>query len=176
METGAPMNDAVARYQNDPAFHTVVETFRMIIRSATLTPSEVREAAMTACVIEEMYTPRRPFDCSDEELARIREAWGAPPPHPRGFDVRENLVICETCQLRIPERLATFGAGVRGSTAARCAACLTPPGAEGERKRLEVIELRRARSSELAGRPGTRDVASKPTLDPDYGTDGKAHP
>lgn len=75
------MNDNVARYYNDPAFHTVVETLRLIIRSATLTPSEVREAAMTACVIEEMHKPRPPLDVSDAELARIREAWGAPPPH-----------------------------------------------------------------------------------------------
>lgn len=75
------MNDNVARYYNDPAFHTVVETLRLIIRSATLTPSEVREAAMTACVIEEMHKPRPPLSCSDEEFARIRESWGAPPPH-----------------------------------------------------------------------------------------------
>jgi hypothetical protein len=160
------MNDTVARYYNDPAFHTVVDTLRLIIRSATLSPSEVREAAMTACVIEEMHRPAAPLTCSPAELEKIRASWSTPPPAP--IEVRENLVICETCQLRVPERLATFGVGVRGGTAARCAACLTPPGPDGERKRLEVIDLRRARSSELAGRPGSRDVPSTPTFGADH--------
>lgn len=135
------MNDTVSRYRNDPAFRTIVDTMRLIIRSATLTPSEVREAAMTACVIEEMYRPAAPLDCSPAELEKIRASWGTP--RPPLADVRENLVICETCQLRIPERLASFGAGVRGSTAARCAACKPEPGPDGEAKRQEVIALRR---------------------------------
>lgn len=71
------MHDTVARYYNDPAFHTVVETLRLIIRSATLTPSEVREAAMTACVIEEMHRPAAPLDVSAEELEKIRRSWGS---------------------------------------------------------------------------------------------------
>lgn len=129
------MNDTVARYNNDPAFRTVVDTFRLIIRSATLTPSEVREAAMTACVIEEMHRPAAPLTCSLEELENIRASWTPP-------NVRDQ--ICETCQMRLPERLVTFHPGVRGGMAARCAACLTPPGPDGERKRQEVIALRRS--------------------------------
>lgn len=134
------MNDTRERYLNDPIFHCVVDHMRSIIRSATLTPSEVREAAMTACVIEEMYNPRPPFSTSGEDLERVRLALAHRPPP---MDVRENLVICERCQIRIPERLATFGAGVRGSTAARCAACEPQPGPDGEAKRQEVIALRR---------------------------------
>lgn len=133
------MNDTVARYYNDPAFRTVVDTFRLIIRSATLTPSEVREAAMTACVIEEMHRPVAPLTCSPDELETIRRSWSRPSSEPIA---REE--ICETCQMRLPERLVTFHPGVRGGMAARCAACLTPPGPDGERKRQEVIALRRS--------------------------------
>lgn len=86
------MNDVIKRYQTDPAFHTVVETFRLIIRSATLTPSEVREAAMTACVIEEMHEPRPPLTCSDAELARLRQSWGAPPYTPPPAQRRDATV------------------------------------------------------------------------------------
>lgn len=53
--------------------------------------------------------------------------------------------ICERCQMRLPERLVKFGVGVRGGTAAWCAACARQPGAEGEAKRQEVIAIRKAR-------------------------------
>jgi len=78
------LNDLKSRYLNDPMFHVVVDHMRTIIRSATLTPSEVREAAMTACVIEEMYNPRPPFATSDEELEIVRRALDEyPRPAPR---------------------------------------------------------------------------------------------
>lgn len=90
------MNDAVQRYLNDPAFHTVVETMRLIIRSATLTPSEVREAAMTACVIEEMHSPRPPLTCSDEELARFRASWAPPPSYTPPPAPRRDATVATT--------------------------------------------------------------------------------
>lgn len=74
MEKGQTLNDLKSRYLNDPIFHCVVDHMRSIIRAATLTPSEVREAAMTACVIEEQYNPRPPFSTSDEELEIVRRA------------------------------------------------------------------------------------------------------
>jgi hypothetical protein len=67
------MSDVKHRYQNDPVFYTVVNQMRAIITSATLTPSEVREAAMLACIIEEEYKPRRPYTTSNEELEIMRE-------------------------------------------------------------------------------------------------------
>jgi hypothetical protein len=139
------LNDLKSRYLNDPIFHCVVDHMRNIIRSATLTPSEVREAAMTACVIEEMYNPRPPFSTSDADLDLVRQVLArtptSPPPPPG-----ERIVNCEKCQIKIPERLATFDVGVRGGTAARCAACNPQPGPTGEANRNEVIALRRARS------------------------------
>lgn len=63
---------------------------------------------------------------------------------------REPIVICERCQMRIPERLATFGISVRGGSAARCAACAPVAGPDGEAKRAEVIAMRKARAN-MAG-------------------------
>lgn len=54
----------------------------------------------------------------------------------------ERMVYCERCQLKVPARLATFDVGVRGGTAARCAAC-NP--VLGEEARQEVIAMRRAK-------------------------------
>ncbi len=68
------MNDVRDRYLNDPIFHTIVNHIRSILTSATLTPSEVREAAMVACVIEEQYKPRRPFAMSEAEIEIVRQA------------------------------------------------------------------------------------------------------
>jgi len=136
--------DVRDRYLRDPVFHTVVKHIRAILRGAVLTPSEVREAAMVACVIEEQYNPRPPFSTSDEELERIRVILAGPqmaPPTPPG----EEIVTCERCQLKVPERLARPWPGVRGGMAARCAACNPQPGPDGEANRQEVIALRRAR-------------------------------
>jgi hypothetical protein len=62
----------------------------------------------------------------------------------------ERLETCERCQMRLPERLMTFGVGVRGGTPARCAACTPVLSDEDVAKRGEVIALRR---SALTGPP-----------------------
>lgn len=54
-------------------------------------------------------------------------------------------VRCERCQLKVPERLATFGIGVRGGHAAWCAACKPTDGPKAEKNRAEVIAMRRER-------------------------------
>lgn len=46
-------DDLRRRYLNDPIFHNMVNVLRGAIRELMLTPSEVREAAVLACVIEE---------------------------------------------------------------------------------------------------------------------------
>lgn len=66
------MNDPRHRYLNDPTYHMVVDQLRTLIRDARLAPSEIREAAMLACVIEEMYRPAEPLTTSDEELQIMR--------------------------------------------------------------------------------------------------------
>lgn len=50
-------NDVKRRYMNDPVFHAVVTQMRVLISGAHLAPSEVREAAMLACIIEQERVP-----------------------------------------------------------------------------------------------------------------------
>ncbi len=84
------MNDLKSRYLNDPIFHTIVNHIRAIITSATLTPSEVREAAMVACVIDEQYKPRRPFTTSDADLEIVRQSLERRPPAARDPFARQD--------------------------------------------------------------------------------------
>lgn len=67
------MKDIRERYLTDTTFHTVVEMIRGLLRGAQLTPSEVREAAMLACIIEEEYRPALPLTTSDEEVETMCE-------------------------------------------------------------------------------------------------------
>lgn len=46
------------RYLNDPVFNRVVNMLRGLIRDIQLTPSEIREAAMLACIHQEMEIVR----------------------------------------------------------------------------------------------------------------------
>jgi hypothetical protein len=60
-----------ARYLNDPVYHQVVDALRDLIRQARLTPSEVREAAMLACILEDELRPAV-RTTSDEEMEALR--------------------------------------------------------------------------------------------------------
>lgn len=42
---------------NDTTFHAVVDMLRVAIMKYELTPSEIREAAMLACVMQEEINP-----------------------------------------------------------------------------------------------------------------------
>ncbi len=52
-------DDVKRRYMNDPVFHAAVEMMRSFLQQAWLAPSDVREAAMLACIIEEERKPAR---------------------------------------------------------------------------------------------------------------------
>jgi hypothetical protein len=53
-----PWDRVRERYRNDAAFHAVVDMLQGMILKMELAPSEVREAAMLACVlVEERRTP-----------------------------------------------------------------------------------------------------------------------
>lgn len=45
------------RYRDDPVFHQYVDLIRRGIREMHLTPGEIRDAAMLAAVLEEMWRP-----------------------------------------------------------------------------------------------------------------------
>lgn len=64
--------DVRERYMRDAVFHTVVDSMRALLYNARLTPSEIREAAMLACIIEEERRPAAPLTTSDEEMDILR--------------------------------------------------------------------------------------------------------
>lgn len=87
-----------------------------------------------------MYLDGRAFAferCADELESTLRVAAATP---------TETLVACECCQLKVPERLASFGIGVRGGQAAWCAACRLY-GPDWAARRDEVRAMRKARLS-----------------------------
>ena len=53
------------RYYNDPMFARVVDTLYGLVVDCQLTPSEIREAAMLACIKYEMHRPSRAFGLFD---------------------------------------------------------------------------------------------------------------
>jgi hypothetical protein len=55
-----PIDKVRERYQNDTVFHIYVDMMRKAIVELNLTPSELREAAMLAAILEEERNPR-PF-------------------------------------------------------------------------------------------------------------------
>lgn len=69
-------HDAKYRYMNDPEYHNVVSAMRSLISSARLAPSEVREAAMLACILEEERRAPATLTTLDEEFQRLKVAVG----------------------------------------------------------------------------------------------------
>jgi len=48
-----------AKYEHDPKYHALVDTFVNAIITTEFTPSEIREASILACIIyEEQYVRR----------------------------------------------------------------------------------------------------------------------
>ena len=45
------------RYNTDPLFRTMVDAFRVQIRKANMTPSELREAVLLAAILESEQNP-----------------------------------------------------------------------------------------------------------------------
>lgn len=45
------------KYMNDPEYRHLVQMFEALIHRAEFTPSEIREAAMLACINHEMRKP-----------------------------------------------------------------------------------------------------------------------
>lgn len=67
------------RYHRDPAFRQLVDVLELQIRQLKLTPTEVREAAVLACVHYEQHTYRRTYVIPCREADAIE-----PPPPPPG--------------------------------------------------------------------------------------------
>jgi hypothetical protein len=59
-------------------------------------------------------------------------------------DYEDYIATCERCQIRLPEHLGTYVAGVRGGQAWQCAVCLPITTASGRILRDEVVKRRKA--------------------------------
>jgi hypothetical protein len=55
------------RYRRDPLFRNFVDVIHRMLRDAEMSPSEVREGAMLACIHFEMERPPRPMFLSQTE-------------------------------------------------------------------------------------------------------------
>jgi len=56
------------RYMRDPVFHHFVDAVEQLLHQAQMTPTEVREATMLACIHYDLRHVRRPiFRVMDEE-------------------------------------------------------------------------------------------------------------
>lgn len=49
------------KYYNDPHYHALVENLVVLITECQMTPSEIREAAVLACIIYEESKKQRDF-------------------------------------------------------------------------------------------------------------------
>lgn len=96
------------KYINDPHYHPLVSTLETMIHQAQFTPSEVREAAVLACIHYEMRTCRCVFVVPKnvaEALETIHEfrASTAPRCHrcgtpiPSWINVRPEGGVCLNC-------------------------------------------------------------------------------
>lgn len=59
------------RYMSDPLFHRAIKVIYQIIDDTSLTPGEMRDAVMLACMHHEMLNPGRTY-IADELSLEIR--------------------------------------------------------------------------------------------------------
>lgn len=69
------------KYNNDPAYHQLVTMLENFIDMAQFSPSEIREAAMMACINYEMRHIRRVFIPHNKDienaLKTLDESWAS---------------------------------------------------------------------------------------------------
>ena len=72
-----PYTDARERYGKDMEFTTLVDTMRAMLYRVQFSPTELRQAAMLACILEENLKPPQPMvlypDGRFEQLPRKPE-------------------------------------------------------------------------------------------------------
>jgi hypothetical protein len=66
------MDSMFKRYEHDVTFRTVVDSLMAIVMRLEMTPGELRECAVFACMLVEMRHPK-PFRISAEDAARFVE-------------------------------------------------------------------------------------------------------
>ena len=66
-----PLARTEEKYENDATFHAVVDSLQALIERLDLTPGEVREAAVYACMRVEMRRASNYLVPLDPEIARL---------------------------------------------------------------------------------------------------------
>jgi len=66
------------KYENDPEYNRLVTLFESLIHEAKFTPSEIREAALLACINYEMQRSSRPYYMPKEALDALSYLEGFP--------------------------------------------------------------------------------------------------
>ena len=66
-----PMKTPRAKYDNDPAYRNLVQMLTAQIMQAHYTPSEIREAALFACIQYEMMNVRKVYSFPKEQIAAL---------------------------------------------------------------------------------------------------------
>ena len=67
-----PMLDVRERYNKDPVFNRMTQVILGALRESQMTPTEVREAAVLACVMHEEMNPR-PVSRTATEALLLRQ-------------------------------------------------------------------------------------------------------
>ena len=65
----APRVSQREQYRHDPTFRAIVDTLRALLVKSSLTPFEVREAAMLACGMEDELRPGAPILAAERDRA-----------------------------------------------------------------------------------------------------------
>lgn len=68
-----PVNDVERRYTEDATFRHVVDALHAMVARADLTPSEIRQAAMLACIHYEMRNPAPLMVKADGDIVPMTE-------------------------------------------------------------------------------------------------------
>lgn len=64
------------KYMNDPEYHQLVDTLEHFIERAQFTPSELREAAILACINYEMrHVREQTIDPRTFDALRVLDEW-----------------------------------------------------------------------------------------------------
>lgn len=144
-ETDGPRVPIVpSAYDPDAPFHRWtrdgVENLPLLPPRVVDAPAPVTAEATTC---EHHIVPHRD---GGRFCAFCLKRWEDKPSSPEAAP-QEQDAICRICQMRLPERLVTFGPGPRGGRDAVCAACCGRAGYPvDEAKRAEVVALRKARA------------------------------
>lgn len=101
-------------YSNDPMFRALVDTMRHLIGKLEMTPNEVRNAAVFACILHEERIPRRYRVAGTNMILEQRMVAEGPPDRPETIEIGPFLyrrIECDVQGCGNAVRYELIGAG-----------------------------------------------------------------